>query len=322
MGVTDVMRFEVFQNDTEKKYIAIEYSTKKNVNDLKTFPGGSAANIAADMAMIGMKTAYIGCVGEDASGYTCVEDLNDHGVNTEFVFKTADDSTATSIILFSPWGKDRSILAYKGANDLITKEHVKKARSVLENTKVFAWTSLTSDNGIEAIEEAIKIVKAANPDALIAGAPSISIIRNRRVETERIVKMCSVISLNDEEALALTSTNNVHDAIKTMMSWGLKRVSITMGKNGSWLTDGKTLVKSGIFNVNTTDTTGAGDAFMAGLITATLLGKDLAYSAKMASGLSSLEVMSFGVRLGIPSSIEAVLTFVDSNPFEQTIEDF
>ena len=45
MGVTDVMRFEVFQNDTEKKYIAIEYSTKKNVNDLKTFPGGSAANM-------------------------------------------------------------------------------------------------------------------------------------------------------------------------------------------------------------------------------------------------------------------------------------
>jgi ribokinase len=322
MGVSDVLRFELFDKNVQKKYTAIEYSSKINVNDVRMFPGGSAANIACDLAMIKLKTAYIGCVGEDSSGYTCIEDMNDHGVNTECVIRTPDDATAISIILFSPWGKDRSILAYKGANDLLNKEHIQKARKLLENTKAFAWTSLTSDSGIEAIEEAIKIVKAANPNALIAGAPSISIIKKRRDDAVRLMKMCNITSLNDEEALELTQEPNVHDAIQTLMSWGFRRAAITMGKNGSWLTNGKRLVKSGVFNVNVTDTTGAGDAFMSGVIAGTLMDKDLKTTAKMASGLSALEIMSFGVRLGMPHSINALETFINSNEIEQTDEEF
>ena len=56
----DIMRMELTdRNNVEKKYIAIENSSKLNVRSVKSFPGGSAANIACDLANIGLKTAYI-----------------------------------------------------------------------------------------------------------------------------------------------------------------------------------------------------------------------------------------------------------------------
>ena len=60
---SDILRFELFDRDKEgneivKKYTAIEYSRKLNIDGVRFIPGGSAANIAVDCAMLGLKSAY------------------------------------------------------------------------------------------------------------------------------------------------------------------------------------------------------------------------------------------------------------------------
>ncbi len=73
--VDDIMRMDFIDRyNKEKKYVAIENSTKLNVKSVKSFPGGSAANICSDLSNIGYKTAYIGGIGDDSSGQTCMED--------------------------------------------------------------------------------------------------------------------------------------------------------------------------------------------------------------------------------------------------------
>ena len=313
-SVDDIMRMNFIDRDNkEKKYIAIENSTKLNVKSVKLFPGGSAANICSDLANIGYKSAYIGGIGDDSSGKTCMKDMINHNVDVSGVKIFTEDSTATSIIIITPWEKDRSILAYKGANNLFTKDHVPE--EMLKSTQCFTWTSLTSDNGIGAIERCIDLAKSSG--AIIAGAPSISIIMNRFEETIKLLKLSEITSMNDEELVALTGERDIVDGMRVLFKWGLKIVNITFGKEGQWISDGTQLVKTLPPKVLPQDTTGAGDATMSGVIYGTLEGLSLHETARIASSLSAMEIETEGVRAGIPEGFSQLEKFMKSHEIIQ-----
>ena len=111
--IDDILRFELLDKDVVKKYTAIEYSRKLNVNSIRFVPVGSGANIAANCSMLGLKSTYIGVLGNDFSANICLSDLKKRGVDLSNIIQTDRDKTALSIILRTQWGKDRSILAYK-----------------------------------------------------------------------------------------------------------------------------------------------------------------------------------------------------------------
>ena len=136
LQVKDILRFELLDKDIIKKYTAIEYSHKLNVDGVLFVPGGSAANIASNCAMLGLSSAYIGILGKDFSASICLDDMKKRGVNLSNVIQTDDDCTAFSVILKTEWGKDRSILAYKGANNLLKPENVKE--EFFQGIKAFA----------------------------------------------------------------------------------------------------------------------------------------------------------------------------------------
>mgnify|MGYP006282261403 CR=1 FL=1 len=312
--VDDVMRMDLIDRDkNEKKYIGIEHSSKLNVNEVKFYPGGSAANIAVDLSNIGMKTAYIGGIGTDSSGDSALKDLKTHGVDVSGIKRFEEEVTATSVILITPWGRDRSILAYKGANNLFGPKHINE--EMLKSTKCFAWTSLTSDNGIAAIRKCIELARASG--ALIAGAPSISIIKKRPEDAKQILKQCDVTSMNDEEIEALTGTKDAISGMRTLFDWGLQIVNVTFGKEGQWISDGKILVRTKPPKVFPADTTGAGDATMSGIIYGKLQGKSLAESARIASSLSAMEIEAPGVRVGTPQEWKQLNNFMQRHTIEQ-----
>ncbi len=312
--VDDIMRMELTDRDNiEKKYVAIENSSKLNVQEVKFFPGGSAANIACDLANIGMKTAYLGGIGNDASGIACLADMRNHHVDVSGVKTFDDDSTAHSVILINSRYKDRSILAYKGANDLFSPEDI--PIEMVANTRCFAWTSLTSDKGIGAIKKGIEIAKQNG--AIIAGAPSISIIKKRPDEAIALMKLSDITSLNDEELAALTGENDLLAGIKKLKEWGLRTVNVTLGKEGQWIYDGTTLVKTKPPKIHVSDTTGAGDATMSGIIYGVLNKLSLHESAIIASSLSAMEIEQAGVRVGLPEKFSALQKFIDEHEFLQ-----
>ncbi|MCF2139784.1 MAG: carbohydrate kinase family protein [Candidatus Lokiarchaeota archaeon] len=319
-SVDDIMRMELIdRNNVEKKYVAIENSSKLNVKSVKSFPGGSAANIACDLANLGMKTAYIGGIGKDSAGEFCMADLRHHHVDTSGVKIFEEDSTAHSVIIINSNYKDRSILAYKGANDLFSSDNIPE--EMLKNTRCFAWTSLTSDNGINAIKKCIQITKASR--GIVAGAPSISIIKKKPQAAIELLKLSDIVSLNDEEIEALTGIKgHLHEAMKQLFDWGLKWVNLTLGKNGQWLSDGKTLVKTQPPTIHVMDTTGAGDATMSGVIYGYLNNKSLHETAIIASSLSAMEIEAPGVRVGLPEKFSELQQFIDAHEFQQETSNF
>ena len=315
LQVKDILRFELLDKDVIKKYTAIEYSHKLNVDGVLFVPGGSAANIASNCSMLGLSSAYIGILGKDFSASICLDDMKKRGVDLSNVVQTDDDCTAFSVILKTEWGKDRSILAYKGANNLLKPEHVKS--ELFKGIKAFAWTSLTTESGCLAIEKAIKLT-IENKGKVFA-APSMSIIKNSPRWAKTLISNSDVVSLNKDEAQEFTGETDTVPMIHKFLDMGIKLISITDGPNGSIISDGQNIVNSSIYEGPVEDTTGAGDAFLSGLLISQLNGFSLEKSSKMATAMSYLESKEIGVREGLPNSLPELEGFINSNSIKQIV---
>ncbi|MDO8503545.1 MAG: carbohydrate kinase family protein, partial [bacterium] len=116
------------------KDIRVPIGSKTEVEDIMMFSGGGGTNAAATFAKQGFKTAYCGMVGEDCFGDLTIEGLKNLGINTGLVLETKKKPTNTSVFLASP-GKDKTILVYRGASDLLSKNDI--PWSEIKNTKWF-----------------------------------------------------------------------------------------------------------------------------------------------------------------------------------------
>lgn len=316
--IDDILRFELLDKDIIKKYTAIEYSRKLNVKNVRFVPGGSGANIAANCSMLGLNCAYIGIMGSDFSAEICLTDLKKRGVDLSQVIQTDKDTTALSIILRTPWGKDRSILAYKGANNLLKPSDVNE--ELFNNIKAFAWTSLTTDDASRAIEKAIILTK--DKGGMVFAAPSMSIIKNAPNWAKILISNSDVVSMNLEEAQEFTGESKKTLMIKNFLDMGIKLISITDGPNGSIISDGKIIINSGVYSAGKVeDTTGAGDAFLAGILISRLNNLSLEKISKMATAMSFLECKEIGVREGLPNSPKELEEFIANNTIKQVISE-
>ncbi len=317
--VNDILRFELFDKvqgkEIVKKYTAIEYSRKLNVEGVRFVPGGSGANIAANCSMLGLKAAYIGILGNDFAAQICLDDMKIRGVNLSHVKQTDEDNTALSVILKTDWGKDRSILAYKGANNLLKPSDVKE--KLFDNIKAFAWTSLTTEDSCRAIEKAITLTK--DRGGRVFAAPSMSIIKNNPKWAKILISNSDIVSLNKEEAQEFTGETDTVHMIPAFLELGVKLISITDGPNGSIISDGKSIVNSNVYEGPVEDTTGAGDAFLSGILISSLNNFSLEETSKLATAMSYLECKEAGVREGLPNSLQELKKFINENTIKQVI---
>lgn len=318
LSIKDILRFELFEKEMIKKYTAIEYSRKLNIEGVRFVPGGSAANIASNCSMLGLKSAYIGILGNDFSAHICMDDMKERGVDLSQVKQTNDDNTAFSVILKTDWGKDRSILAYKGANNLLTPEQVKP--ELFDDIKAFAWTSLTEEKACKAIDKAISLTK--KNDGVVFAAPSMSIIKNNPKWAKILIEKSDCVSLNREEALEFTKESDTINAIKHFSNLGVDLISITNGSNGSFVSDGEKVVRSNVYDGEVEDTTGAGDAFLSGLLISCLRDIPLSKAARIASSMALFESQEVGVREGLPTEFSALEEFIESHELTQHITKF
>lgn len=315
MTVQDVFHFEMIDAHAPtiiKRYTAIEYSSKLNVSSVKHAPGGSAANVASNLGNMGLSTAYIGKIGDDTMGEMCRNDLAKANVNLEACRFTNEDTTAISVVLITPLGKDRSILSYKGANNTIRPDDVND--DFLARAMNLQWSSLTSQQAVETIAKCIDFVKQSG--GMIFACPSTSIIKNNNEAAVALVKKSDVLCLNKDELFELTKQNSILQALRAAIAFGPRIVACTDGGNGSFITDGSVLVTAGVFKINVIDTTGAGDAFASGFIYSCLKDWDLEHGIKFGSAMAAFECMVKGVREGIPHSERDIEEFIAKNDLQ------
>ena len=243
------------------KGICINAGSKIDVDDIIFATGGGGTNTAATFAKQGLKTAFCGAIGADASGLEIVRELKKLSIDTKFVVKKKGKHTNHSIII-SVEGQDATILVYRGAADLLCDEDIPWKR--LKKTK---WIYLAPLGDVGFFEQIVDFAK--ENEIKIAVNPSKQQLQLPEEKLKNILNKVDVLFLNQEEASFLTkiSFDKEKEIFKKIDEICPGVAVMTRGGEGVVVSDGKILYSAKSDPTRKiVDTTGAGDSFAAGFL--------------------------------------------------------
>lgn len=242
------------------------------VQEFRRAAGGGPANVAVGVARLGGRAGFIGKVGRDAFGDHLKEVLEENGVdvrgllwdpeaNTTLVFVALDQRVVPEFVFYRRGTADTRLSPEELPPDVL------KATRILH----FSSVSLTVEPARSATLEAVRAAKGEG--AVVSFDPNLRLSlwpsRERaRKEILAAVSLADVIKLNEEELQFLSGFKEEMAAgIAFLLEKGPKLMAVTRGEQGAWVAGKRGKVLSPPFPVNPVDTTGAGDAFMAGMLT-------------------------------------------------------
>jgi sugar/nucleoside kinase (ribokinase family) len=236
------------------------------VHDEQLLPGGSCANVLVALANLGLEAGIVAKIGDDGYGQRFREDLSQRGVSTEYLFKKPGGTTLHTFVAVSPAGA-RSIFAHLG-DSLLSLTAEEMLPEMLKGVKVFYTDMFPGKPALKLArlcrERGIRIVFN------LECAPSfMRLCQVVDQELEEMLSLCDLFCAGREGLLELTAAGDYLDAVHALdkryhPSLGLVA---TLGDAGAnWWVDGERRIIAEAFPVQAVDTTGAGDAFLGGLI--------------------------------------------------------
>lgn len=239
-------------------------------------PGGAPCNVLAMLQKLGRHTAFIGKVGNDAFGKMLKDTVQNAGINTDNLLTDNSVPTTLAFVYNAPDG-DRSFSFYRnpGADMMLRSEEIDL--NLIKNSKIFHFGTLSmTDSGIEfATKAAIEAAKQSG--AIISFDPNLRppLWKNLATAKEKIqygLSLCDVLKISDDEIAFLTGTDDVDEGIGLIRKeYDISLICATMGRKGSKAYYKDIAVSHEAFlDVNTIETTGAGDTFMACVLDAVL----------------------------------------------------
>jgi len=246
-----------------KKLLAFEYGAKIYIKDVFQSLGGGAANTAVCFSRLGFRAATIAYIGDDDNGQAVINGLNKEKVATSLIKKQPGVLTAFSLIMVTQGGEDRTILAHRGVNDLLS---VSRGQLSGVETKWFYLASLGS-NWRSIMDLLLSKVKSGK--VKLAWNPNIAQLQKGPRGLSKYLKQTEILLLNKDEAIELVlakpgkkkSLSKPKDLLETIKGFGPAVVVITDGVRGAWVFDGKKHYYSKTIKTKAADVTGAGDAF-------------------------------------------------------------
>jgi ribokinase len=219
--------------------------------------GGKGANQAVAAALLGADVCMVTQVGDDLFGPNTKKNLERNGIDTRYVQTVAGVSSGVAPIFVDPQSHN-SILIIKGANAHLLPRDVDAAKDRLLRSDMVI---LQLEVSLETVYHTIALCASAAVPVILNPAPA-----DPALDVARI-RDVSIFAPNETELQTLTgmptgTLDEVKTAARALLAKGLKKIIVTLGEKGSlFLTkDEETLVPP--YRVQSTDTTGAGDAFI------------------------------------------------------------
>jgi len=255
--------------------------------------GGSAANTSAWLASVGAAASFVGKIGDDAFGREAVNTLTAQGVSVSVAIDPATP-TGTCIVLISPDG-ERTMIPSAGANDTLALEDLDTDFVTgTDHLHLSAYSLLRAGSRGAAL--AALAYAAANRVSVSVDAASADPLR--AAGTERFLSWlpadCLFIA-NADEAEVLTGVAEPRSAASTLAT-RFVQVVVKCGRHGAVLATTDRIEHIKTDPVEVRDSTGAGDAFAAGLLAAWRDGVPLSEAVARGNALGARAVGQVGAR--------------------------
>ncbi|MDH5713740.1 MAG: carbohydrate kinase family protein [Candidatus Bathyarchaeota archaeon] len=262
------------------------------ITGFKESPGGSAANTAAGLTRLRLKTGYIGKVSNDREGKLLLESFEKEGVDTSGVIISREGRSGVVIGFVDEEGQ-RALYVDPGVNDTIEFEEIN-----LEYAGSAEFLHLTSFVGEKSFKAQKRLVEALS-DIKVSLDPGELYARKGLEALKTIIGRTFVALLNENEMRLLTG-KSYREGSKTLLNMGINVVAVKLGKMGCYVTDGKEAHLVAPYKVKVMDTTGAGDAFCAGFLYGLIKNKELYECGMLGNFVASRCIMETGAREGLP----------------------
>lgn len=252
--------------------ICYPLGAKLRINNVDIFTGGGGCNTAVAFARIGLKTGFLGNLGNDYNGKLVLDELKKEKV--KFLGTISKDKTDFSMILDSK-GRDRTVLTYKDASGKLNYNKIRKNY----NTKWYYFSSVFGDS----LDTMKKLAKHAKNKVNIGFNASTYLAEQGVSKIKEILNATTILVLNKEEAELLIGKGSIENMLVKIRKTGPRIVCITDGKHGSYTFDGKMMYSQKPHsNIKVVEKTGAGDAYAATLVAGLIKRKSIEESMQLA----------------------------------------
>lgn len=284
--------FGSIEFENKSMFKTLELGSKYDIDKLDFYVGGGGTNSAVVFARSGHEAIYLGNLGHDPAGEAVLSLLDQEGVDTSYISYPRRGRTGCSVILLDAKSGERTVLTFRGASAKF--DNLGEADLDLISPDWLYVTTLRGDMGtlLRFFDRAKKlgtkimfnpgVLELANPKQLLGLLPDVD-----------------VLLLNKREAASLVSGTVLAELLAKLKNY-CQTVIITDGAMGGIATNGEKTYRFGIYeDVKIKDTTGAGDAFGSGFLTALSSGKSFRESLIFASANSTSVVQQRGAKNGI-----------------------
>ena len=273
---------------------------EKLLDDVNLTIGSSAAIFACGAARLGLRTAFVGKVGDDTFGRFMIEALMARGIDTSGVVIDSTIKTGLSVILSRR--TDRAILTYLGSIAALRFPEIDLA--LLQRAR---HLHLGSFFLLDALRPDIpKFFKTARASGL-----SVSLDTNYD-PTEKwngnlmdTLGQVDIFLPNETELLRITRANEVQTGLQAL-SERVPLIALKRGAEGALAQQGTASYSAQSIAVDVLDTTGAGDSFDAGFIYGYLNGWHIPRSLRLGCVCGALSTQGFGGTAAQPTLPEAL----------------
>ncbi|OLN26715.1 ribokinase [Desulfosporosinus metallidurans] len=264
--------------------------------EIHFIPGGKGANQAVGLARLGAETTMIGAVGSDAFGEKLKKALQKDGVNTSSIKVLDSEATGVASILLAEG--DNSIVVVPGANAQCLPEDLDRYEEKITEADLVL---LQLEIPLETVEYAIKLARKHGKTVMLNPAPAQNLSQDLLSKVDYLTPNRSELAL----LTGMSEESTIAKGIEQLLEVGVSCCVTTLGAEGvAFREKGGSLVKVSGNKVPVVDTTGAGDAFNAGLAYALAQKESIREAVEFAVQVSALAVTKFGAQGGMPTLAE------------------
>lgn len=237
----------------------------------ETNPGGAPANVLVALSRLNKKTAFIGKVGYDQFGHMLKGVLEDQKINTSNLLFSETVNTTLAFVHLDEKG-DRSFSFYRnpGADIMLEKDEIDE--DTIKQSRIFHFGSLSLTNEPAATATFTALEYAKNHQVTISYDPNLRIplwecLEDAKRQILKGFEYADIVKISEEELEFLTGYRDVVKGTEVLQQqFGTAVIFVTLGPEGCFYRSKHEYGSKEGFQVNVIDTTGAGDAFVGGVL--------------------------------------------------------
>ncbi|WP_100753941.1 aminoimidazole riboside kinase [Vibrio salilacus] len=275
-------------------------------------PGGAPANVAVAVARLNGQSAFFGRVGQDPLGRFMQQTLREENVDTQFMLLDDAQRTSTVIVDLDDRGERSFTFMVKPSADQFLLEQdippfktgqwlhvcsIALANEPSRSTTLEAMRRIKSVGGYVSFDPNLREEVWAEPQLL-------------KSVVHQAIKLADVVKFSDDELMYLTDTQSLNAGLSAIKQYRNTLVLVTQGAKGAWVVYNNTQRLIAGQPVKPVDTTGAGDAFVGGLLAQLSQYDDwkndvtIELAVQWANGCGALATTQKGAMTALPTQAE------------------